>query len=81
MTNKEMTRLEAKNPETLPSQWLDDLKDEQRTRIELLLEEMTESGASAEGIRHAIKHAHDKEIMFAVHLPEGQDPTPQLRLK
>jgi hypothetical protein len=79
--NKEIIRLEIKDLKTLPSEWLDDLNDEQRTRIELLYEEMTESGASQEGIRHAINHAHDKEIIFAVHIPEGQHLGPQLRLK
>ena len=78
--NKEMIRLEVKNAKVSRLQWLDDLNDEQRMRIELLYEEMAESGASQEGIRHAIKHAHDKEIIFAVHIPEGKYPIPQLRL-
>jgi hypothetical protein len=75
MINEEMIRLETRNTKTLPSQWLDDLNEDQRTRLELLYEEMIESGASEEGIRLAIKHARDKEIIFAVHIPEGQDPT------
>jgi hypothetical protein len=81
MMKKEMIRLEVKNSKPLPSQWLDDLNDEQRTRIELLYEEMIESGASQEGIIHAIKHALDKEIMLAVRIPEGQCLIAQLRLR
>jgi hypothetical protein len=76
--NKEMKRLETKK---LSCQLLDDLKDEQRTRLELLYEEMTEAGASQKGIMHAIKHAYHKEITFAAHVPKGQYPTPQLHLR
>jgi hypothetical protein len=61
-----MIRLEVTNNETLPSRWLDDLTDEQRSRLELLLEEMTTAGAGRDGIRNAIRHARDKEIIFAM---------------
>lgn len=71
---KEMTGLETKNREILPSRWLDNLTDEQKMRIALLLEEMIEAGAGREGIRYAIKHARDKESIFAVHIPERQYP-------
>jgi hypothetical protein len=57
------------------------LNHEQRMRLELLFEEMTESGFSQEGIMHAIKHAYDKEIMFAVHVPERQYLTAQQHLR
>jgi hypothetical protein len=60
MMNKEMIRLETENLRLLLSRWLDDLNDEQRTRLELLYEEMAGRGASQEAIGHAIKHAHDK---------------------
>lgn len=73
-----MIRLETKK---LSSQLLDGLNDEQRMRLELLYEEMTESGASQEGIMHAIKHAYDKEIMLAVHVPDRQYPAPLLHLR
>ena len=73
-----MIRLETKK---LSSPLLDVLSDEQRMRIELLYEEMTESGASQDGIMHAIKRAYEKEIMFAVHVPERQYPTPLLHLR
>jgi hypothetical protein len=73
-----MIRLETKK---LSSQLLDGLSDEQRMRLELLYEEMTESGASQKGIMYAIKHAYEKEIMFAVHAPERQYPTSLLHLR
>ena len=62
---KEMIGLEIKNREILSSRWLKNLTDEQKMRIALLLEEMIEAGASREGIMYAIKHARDKEIIFA----------------
>jgi hypothetical protein len=77
MMNREMIRLETRK---LSSQLLDGLNEEQRARLELLCEEMTESGASQEEIMRAIKHAYEKEIMFAVHIVERQYPTPQLHL-
>jgi hypothetical protein len=77
---KEMIRLEARDNEILPSRRLDDLTDEQRSRIELLLEEMIMAGAGREGIRNAIKHARDKEIIFGVHSPECQYPIRQSQL-
>jgi len=78
MINKEMIRLETKK---LILQLLDGLNDEQRMRLELLCEEMMESGASRDGVMHAIKHAYEKEIIFAVHIPERQYPTPLLHLR
>jgi hypothetical protein len=76
-----MIRLEIRDNEILPSSWQDDLTDEQRSRIELLLEELIMAGAGSNGIRNAIRHAHDKEIIFAVHVPECQYPIPQSRLR
>jgi len=81
MISKEVLRLETKSTKVLSSELLDDLKDEQRTRLELLYEEMTESGASQEGIMHAIKHAYEKEIIFAVNVPDRQYPTPLQHLR
>lgn len=75
-----MTEIEAKNGEILPSRGLNNLTDEQRMRIGLLVQEMMEAGASHNGIRNAIKHAYDKEIIFAVHTPERQYPI-QLQLR
>jgi hypothetical protein len=74
-----MIRLETKI--SISPQLPDGLSDEQRMRLELLYEEMTESGASQEGIMHAIKHAYEKEIMFAARIPERQYPTPLLHLR
>jgi hypothetical protein len=72
MMNEEMMKLEIKETNiVLPSKWLDDLNDEQRTRIELLYEEMIESGFNPERIKYTIEHARAKEIMFAAHVPEG----------
>jgi|GEM_PF-6405483 len=65
MTNREMIRLEMRNAKTVPSQWLEDLNDEQRTRIELVYEEMVESGVSQNGIEHAMNYAYDREIIFS----------------
>ena len=60
-----MIKLEIGASKTVPPQWLDDLNEEQRMRIELLFEEITESGASQNGIIRAMKHAYDKEIILA----------------
>ena len=78
---KEMIGLEIRNREILPSRWLDNFTDEQKMRMALLLEEMVEAEAGCEGIRYAIKHERDKEIIFAVLTPECQYLTPQLQLK
>ena len=76
-----MIRLEVTGNEVLPSRWLDDLTGEQRSRLELLLEEMTMAGAGRDGIRNAIKHALDKETIFAVPAPERQYSIPRSQLR
>jgi hypothetical protein len=72
-------RLEVTDNEVLPSRWLDDITDEQRSRLELLLEEMIVAGAGRDGIRNAIKHALDKEIILAA--PEYQYSIPRSQLR
>jgi hypothetical protein len=66
--NKEMMRLEIKETKLVPSEWLDDLNDEQRTRIELLYEEMIDAGFNPERIECVMEHARAKEIMFVAHV-------------
>ena len=64
---KRMKKLATKIIETLPNEWLENLNDDQRTRIELLYEELTELMTSHQAITHAIKQACDKELMLAAH--------------
>jgi hypothetical protein len=71
-----MMGLEVRDNEILPSRWLDVLTDEQRSRIQLLLEEMIIAGAGRNGIRNAIKYALAKEITFALHAPECEYSIP-----
>jgi predicted hydrocarbon binding protein len=69
MTKNEVTEMEANDDEILPSHWLDELTNDQKIRIELLLEEMITAGTSRQATRNMIKRARDKEIRFASQLP------------
>jgi hypothetical protein len=61
--------MEASNDEILPALWLDGLTNDQKIRIELLLEEMIATGTGRQTMRNIVKRARDKEIRFAAHPP------------